>query len=98
MGLAWKAAVYPSGMGAIFTIEASLVRTPLWPMWVYMGPGLLLGLMGHDGGTKVVGFFLLRPLALLSGLRFLSILSIPGARQAVHQCDHCGENILIKMS
>ena len=67
LGLAWKAALYPSGIGAIFTIEASLVRTPLWPMWVYMGPGLLLGLMGHDGGTKVVGFFLLRPLALLSG-------------------------------
>ena len=97
MGLAWKAALYPSGMGAIFTIEASLVRTPLWPMWVYMGPGLLLGLMGHDGGTKVVGFFLLRPLALLSGLRFLSILSILGARQFINATTG-GENILIKMS
>ena len=97
MGLAWKAALYPSGMGAIFTIEASLVRTPLWPMWVYMGPGLLLGLMGHDGGTKVVGFFLLRPLALLSGLRFLSILSIPGARQFINATTG-GENILIEMS
>ena len=53
--------------------------------------------MGHDGGTKVVGFFLLRPLALLSGLRFLSILSIPGARQFINATTG-GENILIKMS